>query len=133
MFNVCNAVHIFYIIIDLYGCCFCGHPVSKSCIFFLYRTFMYLPHCCFSDDGTSIGRQRSSEGHHVTFCDSLVESSQEGNNSSVITNDAPTNRNNSSAVKETLEAVRQCDSPPVSPAGDATPKAPILRVHRTPR
>ncbi|KAI0223321.1 hypothetical protein LSAT2_025461 [Lamellibrachia satsuma] len=86
-----------------------------------------------SDDITSIGRQRSSEGHHVTFCDSLVESTMEGNDSSVIINDALENRNNSSAVKERLDTVRQCDSQPVSPAGDATPKAPILRVHRTPR
>jgi len=87
----------------------------------------------FSDDGASIGRQRSSEGHHVTFCDSLVESSHEENDSSVIINDSLANRNNSSALKETIDNVRQCDSQPVSPVGDVTPKAPILRIHRTPR
>ena len=110
------------------------NSLKSFMIYFLFLKFTLQHHCCFSDDITSIGHQRSSEGHHVTFCDSLVESTMEGNDSSVvIINDALENVNNSSAVKERLDTVRQCDSQPVSPAGDATPKAPILRVQRTPR
>ena len=86
-------------------------------------------HCCFRDDATSIGRNRSSEGHRVTFCDSLLESKLEGNDTCVLKNDALTNRNNCGAV--TID--RHSHGEPVSPPGDSAPKAPILRVHRTPR
>ena len=98
--------------------------------YIIFVPHLYIEHrCCFSDDATSIGRNRSSEGHRVTFCDSLLESTVEGSDTCVITNDALTNHNNSGAVTTD----RHSHGDPVSPPGDTTPKAPILRVHRTQR